>query len=78
MLESEIESVLANHYDIRLEGEFLVSLKDQRPLSLALEGSVNTQSTSEREREGVVTKVSSKREGKITYKVKVEDASPTK
>lgn len=78
MLENETEAFLENHYDINLEGELMVSLKDHHPVSLALEGSINSRSTSERERDGVTTKMSSKREGKITYKVKVEAQSPTK
>jgi hypothetical protein len=73
MLENTSEALFANHYDIRMEGEMLVSLKDHRPVSLSLEGTINSNSTNEREREGVTTKTSSKREGKITYKVKVEE-----
>jgi hypothetical protein len=73
MLEPEMAPVVANHYEIRLEGELLVSLKDHRPLSLSLEGSLNSDSSNERERDGVKMKMTSKREGKITYKVKVEE-----
>jgi hypothetical protein len=35
-------------------------------------------STSERERDGVTTKMSTRREGKVTYTVKIEATSPTK
>jgi hypothetical protein len=78
MLESASEMLFDNHYEIRMEGELLVSLKDHRPVSLSLEGTVNSNSTNEREREGVKMKTSSKREGKITYKVKVEEVAATK
>jgi len=75
MLEYEAAPMVANHYEIRLEGEMLVSLKDHHPISLSLEGSVNTDSSNERERDGVKTKMTSKREGKLTYKVKVEEVA---
>jgi hypothetical protein len=44
-------------------------------VSLSLEGSVNSDSSNERERDGVKTKMTSKREGKLTYKVKVEEVA---
>jgi hypothetical protein len=75
MLANESETLVANHYEIRLEGEMFVSLKDHRPVSLSLEGSINSDSTNERERDGVKMKTTSKREGKVTYKVKVEDVA---
>jgi hypothetical protein len=78
MLELEPVAFLENHYDIRLEGEMLVSLKDHHPVSLELEGTINSHGTSERERDGVTTKMTTRREGKLTYKVKIEAPSPTK
>jgi hypothetical protein len=75
MLESESAPIVANHYTIRLEGEMFVSLRDHHPVSLSLEGSVNSESQNERERDGVKMKTSSKREGKLTYKVKIEDVA---
>jgi hypothetical protein len=73
MLASEPAAWLANHYEIHLEGDLFVSMKDHRPMSLTLEGSVKTDSVNEFERDGVKSKMSRKSDGKVTYKVKVDE-----
>jgi len=75
---SATEAVVANHYDIHLEGDLFVSMKDHRPVSLALQGSVKTDSTNEFEREGVKSRMSRKSESAITYKVKVDEPAAAK
>jgi hypothetical protein len=79
MSASETEASLANHYDIHLEGDLLVSMKDHRPVSLALEGSVKTDINNEFEgRDGVKMRSSGKSDSKITYKVKVDEPAAAK
>jgi hypothetical protein len=64
---------LAGTVTVRLEGELLIAREARRPLALELDGTLEVDSTSEREREGSTMTMHSVRSGRMTVTAKVEE-----
>ena len=62
-------------FEAKLTGELYVALDAHRPVALELEGEVQGESDSEREREGVVTEVHSESKGTFKLTCSVADAA---
>ena len=61
-----------NEYSIELSGHLYFSLADRRPLSLTLEGTLSSQRSMERERDGSVTEITFSQEGELHYVITVD------
>lgn len=61
-------------WSAKLEGKLWFDVKSKRPMLLELEGSINEETRMESERDGSSMKMHTVREGKIDYRVEIEDA----
>jgi len=62
-------------FEAKLTGELYVALEGRRPVALVLEGDVQGESDSERERDGVVTEMHSESKGSFKMTCSVAEAA---
>ncbi|MFT4537574.1 MAG: hypothetical protein ACI841_003602 [Planctomycetota bacterium] len=63
---------IANDYSLELSGHFLFSIKEKRPVSLELEGTMISMRSMERDRDGSTMEINSSQEGEMSYSITVE------
>ncbi|MDZ4773701.1 MAG: hypothetical protein SGI72_11275 [Planctomycetota bacterium] len=73
-IEPAFENTMS--YDARLEGTFAFSTKEQRPVQLALEGTLHTDTKTEFSNEEFSMKMHTKSDGKIEIAIEVSEEKP--